>query len=259
MAKLTRGERFKDARIVHNQHKKQTMDKVSADTGVSKSLIQSLEDDSANRSVGYDKVAELAKHYGVTTDYLLCLTDDPQRQPAATDDLGLSAKAVNTLRILQRGGEPGHDCLNFFNLILESSLFSHFLYSLFVDVQAHIAEAVYMYDYKLDSCSHQNEITRIATSGKYNSYISTYLQQMVRFDREQNDLVDSHDSIRLDCGFSASDVIHLTRERTNEAYLALLRDICDASARPVLKNLSQEDKSATTEKGPSRDKSANQT
>ena len=45
MVRLTRGERFKDARTVHNQHKKQTMDEVAAATGISKSLIQALEDD----------------------------------------------------------------------------------------------------------------------------------------------------------------------------------------------------------------------
>ena len=42
---LTRGERFKDARIVHNQHGKQTMDEVAAAPGIKKSLIQALEKD----------------------------------------------------------------------------------------------------------------------------------------------------------------------------------------------------------------------
>lgn len=106
MSKLTRGERFKDARIVHNQHKKQTMDEVSAATGVSKSLIQSLEDDSVNRSVGYDKVAKLAAHYNVTTDYLLGLSDDPSPMPSVIDDLGLSLKAVETIEQLEMLDTP---------------------------------------------------------------------------------------------------------------------------------------------------------
>lgn len=241
MARLTRGERFKDARIVHNQHKKQTMDEVSAATGVSKSLIQSLEDDTLNRSVGYDKVAKLAEHYGVTTDYLLSFTEDPQRNPAAADELGLSAKAIKTLSILKKHGEIGHGYLDFFNLVLESSLFAHFLYSLYVDVQAHIAETVYMHDDALDRSSHLEEITRIAKSEKYNSYISTYLQQMVRFDREQDELVNSHDTFRRDCDFTATDVVYLTRERTNEAFCALLRDICNTVTRHVLNDLSQGD------------------
>lgn len=98
MVRLTRGERFKDARVVHNVHNKQTMDEVATATGVSKSLIQSLEDDSVKRSVGYDKVAKLAAHYRVTTDFLLGLTDDPNPIPCAVDDLGLSLEAVNVLK-----------------------------------------------------------------------------------------------------------------------------------------------------------------
>lgn len=94
MAKLTRWERFKDARTVHNQHGKQTMDEVAIATGVSKSMIQSLEDEKADRSVGYDKVAKLASHYHVSADYLLGLSDDPSRNPSAVDELGLSEKSV---------------------------------------------------------------------------------------------------------------------------------------------------------------------
>lgn len=106
MVRLTRGERFKDARIVHNWHKKQTMDEVSTATGVSKSLIQSLEDDSVNRSVGYDKVAKLAAHYRVTTDYLLGLSDDPSPVPSVVDDLGLSLKAVDAIERLEMFDTP---------------------------------------------------------------------------------------------------------------------------------------------------------
>ena len=129
MAKLTRGERFKDARIVHNQHKKQTMDEVATATGVSKSLIQSLEDDSANRSVGYDKVAKLAAHYRVTTDFLLGLSDDPFPMPSVVDDLGLSLKAVDAIERLEmfdtpngqlQFGNASSHALDILNCLLES-------------------------------------------------------------------------------------------------------------------------------------------
>lgn len=106
MARLTRGERFKDARIVHNRNGKQTMDEVATATGVSKSLIQSLEDDSVNRSVGYDKVAKLAAHYRVTTDFLLGLSDDPFPMPSVVDDLGLSLKAVDAIEQLEMFDTP---------------------------------------------------------------------------------------------------------------------------------------------------------
>ena len=129
MAKLTRGERFKDARIVHNQHKKQTMDEVATASGVSKSLIQSLEDYSVNRSVGYDKVAKLAAHYRVTTDFLLGLSDDPFPMPSVVDDLGLSLKAVDAIEQLEmfdtpngqlQFGNASSHALDILNCLLES-------------------------------------------------------------------------------------------------------------------------------------------
>lgn len=80
--KLTRGERFKDARTVHNRHGAQNMDAVYMATGIAKSIIHALENDDIDRSVGYDKVALLAKHYGVSIDWLLGLTEI--RTPNAT-------------------------------------------------------------------------------------------------------------------------------------------------------------------------------
>lgn len=98
MPALTRGERFKDARTIHNQHGKQTLRDVENATGVTASLIQSLEDDESTRSVGYDKVAVLAKHYGVSVDWLCSLSEDPFRIPGAVDELGLSPKTVSDLK-----------------------------------------------------------------------------------------------------------------------------------------------------------------
>lgn len=129
MARLTRGERFKDARIVHNRNGKQTMDEVATATGVSKSLIQSLEDDSVNRSVGYDKVAKLAAHYRVTTDFLLGLSGDPFPMPSVVDDLGLSLKAVDAIEQLEmfdtpngqlQFGNASSHALDILNCLLES-------------------------------------------------------------------------------------------------------------------------------------------
>ena len=75
MATLERSERFKDARILHNINGKQTMDEVAAATGVSKSVIWSLENDE-KKNVGYLNVAALAKHYGVSADWLMCLRNE---------------------------------------------------------------------------------------------------------------------------------------------------------------------------------------
>lgn len=85
MKNLTRGERFQDARQVHNQHGKQTMKEVELATGVNESMIANLENDEKFRSVGYDKITKLAIHYGVSADYLLGLS--PYPRPIVLDDL----------------------------------------------------------------------------------------------------------------------------------------------------------------------------
>ncbi len=100
MCNLTRGERFKDARTVYNKHGKQTMDEVAAATGVGKSVIQSLEDDDNLRSVGYEKIISLAKHYGVTSDYLLGLSNARTSNAnviALMQGIGISEENANML------------------------------------------------------------------------------------------------------------------------------------------------------------------
>lgn len=103
MAYLTRGERFKDARVVYNQNGKQTMVQVSAATKVSQSTISDLENDGSARRVNYEDVACLAKHYGVSADYLLGLTDDHHINPSAVDELGLTEKAVKNIEKVKQG------------------------------------------------------------------------------------------------------------------------------------------------------------
>lgn len=68
-------QRFVLARTKYNQHGKQSITEVSRDTGVSKSLISNIENSLKEREVGSSRVIELAKHYGVSVDYLLGLTD----------------------------------------------------------------------------------------------------------------------------------------------------------------------------------------
>ena len=97
------GERFKNARVVHNRHGLQSTKVVSEQTGISTSIINALEN--KTRSVGYEKVIILAKHYGVSIDWLSCLTDDPSPQPCAADELGLSYKAIETIKRMKRTGQ----------------------------------------------------------------------------------------------------------------------------------------------------------
>lgn len=103
--KLTRGERFKDARIERNKHGKQTMDEVTAATGVPKSKIWALENDEIDRGVDYREVGKLAKHYGVSVDWLLCISEhySPNADvQAAAVYTGLSVDAVHALRQISK-------------------------------------------------------------------------------------------------------------------------------------------------------------
>lgn len=103
---LTRGERFKSARLDCNQHGKQTMSAVQSATGVSASLIADLENDEKDRRVSYIDVATLAKHYGVTTDWLCGLAPDHHIKPCASSELGLSEKSIYFLKSLNEIWAP---------------------------------------------------------------------------------------------------------------------------------------------------------
>lgn len=105
MTKLTRGERFTAARMDYNQHGSQSMDAVSKATGICSSMISDLENDDKNRSVGHDKILTLAQHYGVSVDYLLCLSQCPKIScdiDYICEHTGLSRDSVQLLMKLKK-------------------------------------------------------------------------------------------------------------------------------------------------------------
>lgn len=70
---LTIGERLKDARVDFNKNKKQTIQEVSDATGIPKSTISEIEND--KREPGAGIIRKLAEYYGVSSDFLLGLSD----------------------------------------------------------------------------------------------------------------------------------------------------------------------------------------
>lgn len=123
---LSRGERFKDARVLYNQHGNQTMKEVKDATGVNQSTIQALEDDEITRSVGYEKVVALAEHYGVSLNWLLGLSsEDPYLKPTSVDELRLSSSVIRKIKKME---DPYS--IKGLNLLLDESLDSPELYLL---------------------------------------------------------------------------------------------------------------------------------
>lgn len=124
---LTRGERFKDARIVHNQHGKQSMREVERYTDVSASVITYLESDSEGRNVGYSTIVALAKHYGVSIDFLLGLSPNPTTNKdldAICQYTGLSQRSVEYL-VHSATYEQGNVRLSLLNWLIDDPRFSY--------------------------------------------------------------------------------------------------------------------------------------
>ena len=104
---LTRGERFKEARVSYNRNGKQTMKTVEKAAGVSASCIKDLENDDCKREVGYEKIAKLAEHYGVSADWLLGLHDIRSADlniQAICKMTGLSCDTVSRLLYIHSSG-----------------------------------------------------------------------------------------------------------------------------------------------------------
>lgn len=102
MSNLKSWERFQDARILYNQHGKQTLRQVMDATGIQKSMISALEKDTSatnepGRNVGYKDVAKLAEYYGVSVDWLLGFSTEPKLIPRELDVLGISEHSAEIL------------------------------------------------------------------------------------------------------------------------------------------------------------------
>lgn len=100
MTSSERAERFKKARTEKNIHGSQSRDQVCNDTGIAVSLLEDLENYKKDRQVAYQKIAILAKHYGVSADYLLGISPCPlidDKAKAACEYTHLSANAVKSL------------------------------------------------------------------------------------------------------------------------------------------------------------------
>ena len=91
--KLTILERLKDLRVERGL----TLEQLSAETGISKSALGKYEADDFKDISPFSMVA-LAKFYGVSTDYLLGLTEQKNHPNTELDALHLGDDAIEVLR-----------------------------------------------------------------------------------------------------------------------------------------------------------------
>ena len=91
--KLTIQERLKDLRVERGL----TLEQLSAETGISKSALGKYEADDF-KDISPFSMVELAKFYGVTTDYLLGLTEHKNHPNTELDALHLGDDAIEVLR-----------------------------------------------------------------------------------------------------------------------------------------------------------------
>ena len=91
--KLTIQERLKDLRVERSL----TLEQLSAETGISKSALGKYEADDF-KDISPFSMVELAKLYGVSTDYLLGLTEQKNHPNTELDALHLGDDAIEVLR-----------------------------------------------------------------------------------------------------------------------------------------------------------------
>jgi len=90
---LTQQEKLRDLR----DERKLTIAELSEQTVIPASTLQRFESDEDYR-VGYQDVRDLAKFYGVSTDYLFGLTDNRMPYNTKVSELRLSDSAIEMLR-----------------------------------------------------------------------------------------------------------------------------------------------------------------
>lgn len=91
--KLTIQERLKDLRVERSL----TLEQLSAETGISKSALGKYEADDF-KDISPFSMVELAKFYGVSTDYLLGLTEQKNHPSTELNALHLGDDAIEALR-----------------------------------------------------------------------------------------------------------------------------------------------------------------
>ena len=92
--KLTIQERLKDLRVVD---KHLTLEQLSEQTGISRAALGKYESDDF-KDISPFSIVTLANFYGVSTDYLLGLTEQKNHPDTALEELHLSDEMIELLK-----------------------------------------------------------------------------------------------------------------------------------------------------------------
>lgn len=134
---LSLNDRLKDLRTNKHMH----LDELALETGIPKQSLSNYEKD--GYLVPHTVVLQLADYYGVSTDYLLGLTDNPTTAVTQVSELRLSDAAIDTIRRTDINSR-------LLSEIIESDAFQQFLIDAEVYVDGYVEESVDSYNTLID-------------------------------------------------------------------------------------------------------------
>ena len=155
--KLTLGERLKDLRV----ERYLKLETLAEQTGLSKSALSKYESDDVTDLSIY-AVTTLAEFYGVTTDYLLGVTENKKRPDAVLSDLHLSDGAVDVLR----NGKFNHRLLC---ELLEHPDFARWMTDLEICVDGLVSDRIRDMNAMVEATRQEVEATRQELEKRYHA------------------------------------------------------------------------------------------
>lgn len=82
-----------------------TLEELAARIGINATTLGRIEKGQTQK-IGSDVLVAIAREFNVSTDFLLGLTNIPERKNYDVSELGLSAQAVRNLGTREAGGVP---------------------------------------------------------------------------------------------------------------------------------------------------------
>lgn len=145
----------------------------------------------------------LADFYGVSSDYLLGLTDDPKRQPSAVDSLGFSPEAINMIQI-EKSTPFGSKYMPGLNLLIETQTFASILRSI-ADLEEFIESISTNNTYSFLSDDDKRPVDTRSFSDSYTEYDKTHWNDQLAKSKLEDTIFEAFPELKgrltVLCGF----------------------------------------------------------